>query len=378
MPKLERLRNRKCRWPAALSQPFAVAITVMLWLTTTAEAQNYSGPGQSEPVSQSEQSPDSSAGTQSSAAGTETGDPQVSPQPGDTGSADGMPDDGDTQETTYNAPLPEAPPPEPSGGPTAIPNADAIPSSNSYTEATNADKSPHQGKGNKQLIESLRDVFPINGNPLKDLFTPQPQYVTPQTLLNPQPKAPQSGEANPLKGLFTPQPQYITPQTLLNPEPTPPAGEINHFKGVFTAQPQFPTPQTLMNPHPLPRYYVKERLPDHFFERNTGTKSDSGDKAETPLGPSKPSDGVAANNGHPLRQAMLLIDSAHEEDAVGLMDRYLVQYPGNFQARYVKAVALVRLRRLGDARTEYKTILQFSSDVALKKLAQEGISKLNE
>ncbi len=75
---------------------------------------------------------------------------------------------------------------------------------------------------------------------------------------------------------------------------------------------------------------------------------------------------------------MLLMNSAHETDAIAVMDRLLVQYPGNFQARYVKAVALVRLRRFGDAREEYKTILQFSSDVALKKLAQEGLAKLTE
>jgi len=378
MPILEHLENRNCRRKAALSQPLVVALAVLFWATNFAGAQNYSGPGQTEPSSQIEQSPEGSTGTESSGAGQESGEAQASPQPADTGTTGGIPDDGNTQETTYNAPLPEAPPAELPAGSSPIPNADAIPSNTSYTEAVNAAKSPNQGKGNKQLIESLRDVFPINGNPLKDLFTPQPQYVTPQTLLNPQPAVPKSGEVNPLKGLFTPQPQYITPQTLLNPEPTPPAGEINHFKGVFTAQPQFPTPQTLMNPHPLPRYYVKERLPDHFFEKNTGTKSNSGDKAETPLGPSKSSDSVAANSSHPVRQAMLLIDSAHEEDAVGLMDRYLVQYPGNFQARYVKAVALVRLRRFGDARTEYKTILQFASDVALRKLAQEGISKLDE
>jgi hypothetical protein len=54
----------------------------------------------------------------------------------------------------------------------------------------------------------------------------------------------------------------------------------------------------------------------------------------------------------------------------------LVQTPGNFQARYVRAVALVRLRRFAEASEEYKTILRFSPDLALRKLAQEGITKL--
>ena len=60
------------------------------------------------------------------------------------------------------------------------------------------------------------------------------------------------------------------------------------------------------------------------------------------------------------------------------MDRYLVQYPGNFQARYVKAVALVRLRRFAEARDEYQRILQYSADPALKTLAQEGMAKLDQ
>ena len=296
--------------------------------------------------------------------------------------------------------LPQAPPPEvPSGaqsqdsseavpdGQTPIPNADAIPKTTGtfgpadipgYEEAMKAAGNPSQAKGNKQLIESLRDVFPINGNPLKDLFTPQPQFVTPQTLMNPQPKLPAAGEANPLKGLFTPQPQYVTPQTLMNPEPNPPSGEINHLKGVFTAQPQYPTAQTLMNPHALPRYYVKERLPDHFFQKASNANSVEVQKAETQLGPAKSTDANTAGSNHPLRQAMLLINSNREEDAVGLMDRVLVQTPGNFQAHYVRAVALVRLRRFAAAGEEYRTIMRFSPDLALRKMAQEGISKLSE
>lgn len=268
----------------------------------------------------------------------------------------------ESPEAQANTGLPEAPPAE-------------LPSGQPSQEASEASPTG-QAKGKEQLIESLRDVFPINGNPLKDLFTPQPQYVTPQTLMNPQPKAPFAGEANPLKGLFTPQPQYVTPQTLMNPEPSPPGGEINHFKGMFTAQPQYPTSQTLMNPHALPRYYVKERLPEHFFEKAVNGKGADGQKAETPLGPAKSTDANTAGSAHPLRQALLLLNSGREQDAIRLINRMLVQTPGNFQARYVRAVALVRLRRFAEASEEYKTILRFSPDLALRKLAQEGITKL--
>lgn len=103
--------------------------------------------------------------------------------------------------------------------------------------------------------------LPVGGNPLKDLFTPQPQYVTPQTLANPQPQAPEQGESNPLKGLFTPQPQYLTPQAIQNKHPEPIEGEVNHFRGLYTPQPQFLTPQATINPEAEPRYYVPERLP---------------------------------------------------------------------------------------------------------------------
>lgn len=343
-----------------------------------------------DPANSNSSNPSDSSGSSMEPAG-ET-QPQEIP-PGETNAAE--PSAADS-----SPPLPEAPPAEtPSGassqesgeaapsGQAPLPNEDSIPKTSGtfgpadipgYVEAMNAAGNPSQAKGSKQLIESLREVFPINGNPLKDLFTPQPQFVTPQTLMNPQPKHPASGESNPLKGLFTPQPQYLTPQTLINPEPTPPSGEINHLKGVFTAQPQYPTPQTLMNPHALPRYYVKERLPDHFFEKTTKGKTADAQKGETQLGPAKTTDANTAGSNHPLRKAMLLINSNHEEDAIGLMDRLLVQMPGNYQAHYVRAVALVRLRRFADASEEYRTIMRFSPDLALRKLAQEGIARLSE
>ncbi|HNB23211.1 MAG TPA: hypothetical protein PKZ32_12350 [Candidatus Melainabacteria bacterium] len=372
MDGIAQSKNVFGRTQQAVLHSLVVLPAIAALMAIPAQCQNYSGPGQSDQAAQSEQYPDSMPASET---------PNSTPETGESGlSSDNMSEGGIDQDNSANPPLPEAPPPQLPGasdsGPAPLSNADSAAGTSS--EEINAAKNPNQAKGDRQLIESLRDVFPVNGNPLKDLFTPQPQFVTPQTLMNPQPAHPKAGEANPLKGLFTPQPQYVTPQTLLNPEPSPPAGEINHLKGVFTAQPQYPTPQTLMNPHPLPRYYVKERLPEHFFEKNSAGKSAAVDKAETALGPSKPTDISAAAIGHPLRQAMLLINSAHEEDAIALIDRFLVQYPGNFQARYVKAVALVRLRRLGDARSEYKTILQFSRDIALRKLAQEGINKLDE
>lgn len=371
-----------------------VSLISLAQTAPVASAQDSGANSQSEPAAQGEKDTENITGGQSSGTSSDSSEnsPPAGTQPPEIAPGEAQPTEPPPADTSSgSAPAVDAPEMQQEdpavSGQAPLPNADAIPNTTrtfgaveipGYSEAMGAAQNPAQSKGNKQLIESLRDVFPIHGNPLKDLFTPQPQFVTPQTLMNPQPSSPAFGEANPLKGLFTPQPQYVTPQTLLNPEPNPPAGELNHFKGVFTAQPQYPTPQTLMNPHPLPRYYVKERMPDHFFEKDTNGRKAQTDKVETPLGPSKSSDGSANPNNHPLRQAMLLMNSAHETDAIAAMDRLLVQYPGNFQARYVKAVALVRLRRFGDAREEYKTIMQFSSDVALRKLAQEGLAKLTE
>ena len=205
--------------------------------------------------------------------------------------------------------------------------------------------------------------------------------------MNPQPAAPLAGEKNPLKGLFTAQPQYPTPQTLMNPHPTPDASDPNHLKGVFTAQPQFPTPQTLLNPHPMPRYYVKERLPNEFFEpvkspatafrENNPTNQNTAAAAAASNAALKERTDAAAATSHALRQAVQMINAAHESDAIGLLDRVMVQAPSNYQAHYLKAVALVRMRRYGDARTIYKNILQsHGADPALKRLAEEGLSKL--
>lgn len=204
--------------------------------------------------------------------------------------------------------------------------------------------------------------------------------------MNPQPSAPLHGETNPLKGLFTAQPQYPTPQTLMNPHPTPDASDPNHLKGVFTAQPQFPTPQTLMNPHPMPRYYVKERLPNEFFEPIAASTKSVKDKNPTNQNTAaaaaaaaqvaREGGDMAAATSNSLRQAVHMINAAHERDAIGLIERVIVQSPNNYQAHYLKAVALVRMRRYGDARIVYKTILQFSADMALKRLAEEGLAKL--
>ena len=256
---------------ARMTAGFCAALLIVLLFAQSSKAQNDAVSEQSKQARQIAQNVQNGSDTQDETNSADSAGNSSAAMPPDVSQADAQATDFDAEASSANPPLPPAPPPilpesdSQASVPDGIPNADAMTNTPGtfgsadipgYSEAMKAASSPTQSKGNKQLIESLRDVFPVNGNPLKDLFTPQPQFVTPQTLMNPQPMAPKAGEANPLKGLFTPQPQYVTPQTLMNPEPNPPDGEINHLKGVFTAQPQFPTPQTLMNPHALPRYYV--------------------------------------------------------------------------------------------------------------------------
>lgn len=97
---------------------------------------------------------------------------------------------------------------------------------------------------------------PPEGNPLEGLFTPQPQYPTPQSQANPQPFVPQGNEENPIKALFNIQPQFPTPQNPGYATPEAPKNTENHLQGFFTGQPQYVTPQTPVNPQPVPKFLI--------------------------------------------------------------------------------------------------------------------------
>ena len=86
-------------------------------------------------------------------------------------------------------------------------------------------------------------------NPLAGLFTPQPQFPTPHSHDNPTPSV--SG-ANPLGSLFNVQPQYPNAQSQGYATPQTPNG-ANPLAGFMTGQPRSITPQTILNPDPKPR-----------------------------------------------------------------------------------------------------------------------------
>ncbi|HEY9788194.1 MAG TPA: tetratricopeptide repeat protein [Candidatus Obscuribacterales bacterium] len=304
----------------------------------------------------------------------------------------------------------EPAPSTPSGG-------DALESGNNLSAASASPGQDLPGQEGEKRASTERtarvntpfDDLPTEGNALHGLFTPQPQYITPQTLINPQPKAPHPDEPNPLKGLFTPQPQYITPQTLLNPHPNPIEGEPNHFKGLFTAQPQYITPQTLKNPDAVPRFYSPSRLeitvPGYIRPslRGEGQKSSKNEARAPAKEPSEKGSGEnakaagagtaadraaatrrMAENGkpagkvdiHPLRQALAEINKGQYGRALTTLDQFLILHPKHAQAHYLRAVALVILRRFREAEAEYLSVTRLTSDAALIERAQEGLRKL--
>lgn len=243
------------------------------------------------------------------------------------------------------------------------------------------------------------------GNPLEGLFTPQPQYVTPQTLVNPQPLPPAAGDLNPLKGLFTPQPQFQTPQTLSNPNPAPLIGEPNHLKSVFTPPNQFATPQTLLNPDPVPRAFVPERqllwgtaaerdaLIKHHNLRNfgvedperklqlqqqqalqqrhhpnqTSTRQNSTSQAASDRAEEEISD---------IRQALNMVHKGKLNESLKILDHTISKFPKDAQAYYLKATILVQMRRYPEATSAYRAVLQYSQSDQLSSLAKIGLTKL--
>lgn len=260
-----------------------------------------------------------------------------------------------------------------------------------------------------ELLQQAAVLLQQRGNALKDLFTPQPQYPTSQTIFNPQPAAPAAGQLNPLKGLFTPQPQYPTPQSIMNPHASPADGEHNHFKGLFTPQPQYPTPQTIMNPEAEPRHLVPERVikwpgASGLAGSNSTPAEAANDKRGTGQSPVPPSAGRAGEAppaaGAPavaphappdispggvhaeapyvkhLKEAILLMNARHYVRSVEALTRILDAEPHNAQAHYIRAVNYVHLRKYAEAAADYRQVMALQPNTVLSSMAAEGLKKI--
>lgn len=238
---------------------------------------------------------------------------------------------------------------------------------------------------------------PPETNPLQGLFTPQPQYPTPQTIMNPDPVQP-PGTRNQLQGMFTPQPQYVDPQTIMNPNAAQPAGEPNPLKGLFTPQPQYLTPQTILNPDPVPLHYqppppepptapATATIPGETPTAGTQTKKPEAPQAKKPAKkappkktkkppPIQPVDETPTVPLNPLRDAIIYLNAQDYQGCLTSISNYLAKDPNNAEAHYIKAVTLVYLRQYTDAAAEYRQTIALTKDPQLQQKAEEGLKKL--
>ncbi len=328
-----------------------------------------------------------------------------------------------------------------------------------------------------------------DGNPLESLFTPQPQYVTPQTVANPQPSIP-AGEANPIKNLFNIQPQFPNSQNPGYQTPEAPKGTDNHLQGFFTPPNQFVTPQTVVNPQPVPKYLIPDfakiqaeeeekqaaaaaaasggagsstaSAPDAGKSSATGasekekskegkdkekSKSEDKDKSKTgeksdkdkenekdktagKEGSDKDKDKAAADKEgadkdkavsdkegadkdkaaadkegpdkdkaaadkegadkdkkkeaeapkvgpyNPLSEALFFISVGQYQRSLDLLGKVLLKNPNDAQAHYIKAVASVSMRSYQQAADEYRKVLNLVPRTDLSRRALEGLKKL--
>jgi hypothetical protein len=247
---------------------------------------------------------------------------------------------------------------------------------------------------------------PPNTNPLEGLFTPQPQYPTPQSHENPTPNV---EGTNPLGGIFntsgSASTNYNTPQT--------PNG-ANPLQGFFTGQPQYVTPQTQMNKDPVPLKegpYGTEAKPaggdsakkedapvDASKAENKGeagkedkaaadkdkekadkdkskeAKEDKeGKKKEAKTEKEKP-EPLAVYN--PITEAIVLLNSGQPDDALKRITAVIKASPNNAQAHYVAGVIQVSLRNYSAAITEYQAVLKLVPMTPLAARAAEGLKKI--
>jgi hypothetical protein len=238
-------------------------------------------------------------------------------------------------------------------------------------------------------------------NPLQGLFTPQPQYPTPQTIMNPDPVQPQ-GAKNQLQGMFTPQPQYVDPQTIMNPNPAQPQGEPNPLKGLFTPQPQYVTPQTIINPDPVPLHYqppppepveptaattapgegptttapTKKPAETPGAKKPTKKPPAKKPKKAAPIPKDQPKDETPTVQLNPLRDAIIYLNAQEYQNCLASISGYLAKDPNNAEAHYIKAVTLVYLRQYTDAASEYRQTISLTKDPQLQQKAQDGLKKL--
>ncbi|HEY9791275.1 MAG TPA: tetratricopeptide repeat protein [Candidatus Obscuribacterales bacterium] len=271
--------------------------------------------------------------------------------------------------------------------------------------------------GSPALAQDSSGATPApTSNPLEGLFTPQPQYPTPQSHDNPTPVVQGS---NPVGGLFNtsgnPSTNYNAPQT--------PTG-ANPLQGLFTGQPQYVTPQTQMNKDAVPIKegpYGTEAKPaggDSAQKDGAGgeaakaeSKGEAGkaDQASADKDKDKDKDKEKAEKEksdkdkekadkedkekqrkakaekekpalpqvyNPIKDAIYLLDAGQPNDALKRITSVIKSSPNDAQAHYVAAVVQVALRNYAAAISEYQVVLKLVPMTPLAARAAEGLKKL--
>ena len=236
-------------------------------------------------------------------------------------------------------------------------------------------------------------------NPLSGLFTPQPQFPTPQSHDNPTPAV---AGANPLGALFNVQPQYPNAQSPGYATPQTPNG-ANPLAGFMTGQPRSITPQTLLNPDPKPRLegpYGTEKKPEEAAkpaetkatEEAAKDKDDKDEKEKKEKEEKEAKEKEAKEKEakekearekeakemayNPVREAIYQLNSGNYGEALQTLSRVLKQQPGNAQAYYVRGVVNVALRNYPAAIDDYNHVIRLAPVTPLSALAANGLRKI--
>lgn len=79
---------------------------------------------------------------------------------------------------------------------------------------------------------------------------------------------------------------------------------------------------------------------------------------------------------HPLREAIMLMNTGQSEEALAVLTKVIKAQPNNAQAYYLRGVILVKQRRYGEAAAAYNNVLQLTPSGELSTLAKSGLAKI--
>jgi hypothetical protein len=179
---------------------------------------------------------------------------------------------------------------------------------------------------------------------------------------------PEGDRPNPLEGLYTPQPQYPTPQTIMNPEPVPKNFNPESGPSQSLTPPAPPPTTTPTQPATKPAGEAKTQPAKKKAPAKKGKKDNKAQQAAPPAPPPV---------YNPLKDALFNLNLGQYDAAIGIVDKLLQSDANNAEAHYVKAVALVYQQKFADAAYEYRKVMSISPNSELAARAEEGLKRVN-